>query len=239
MNTKTKPPRIRVLCVDDHAFLVDGLKIRLQVETDMEFVGRLETADDLITQVQRTQANIVLLDIDMPGADVFEAIDELRRRRPQVRAILLSAYLRDQYLDSAFACGAWGYLSKGDSPDTVIAGIRKVAGGETAFSPELTARTLPALRKGNGPARAPSSKIALLTARERQILRMIANGMSRTAIAEQLCRSPMTIDNHRKSILKKLGIHDRVELVRYAIAEGLGELLPEERPEEKSGQAPS
>ncbi|MHC4589930.1 MAG: response regulator transcription factor, partial [Planctomycetota bacterium] len=99
----------------------------------------------------------------------------------------------------------------------MIDGIRKVAGGETAFSPELTARTLPALRKGNGPARAPSSKIALLTARERQILRMIANGMSRTAIAEQLCRSPMTIDNHRKSILKKLGIHDRVELVRYAI----------------------
>ena len=79
MNPKTKPPRIRVLCVDDHAFLVDGLKIRLQVETDMEFVGRLETADDLITQVQRTQADVVLLDIDMPGADVFEAIDELRR----------------------------------------------------------------------------------------------------------------------------------------------------------------
>jgi two-component system response regulator NreC len=232
MNTKTKTPPIRVLCVDDHAFLVDGLKIRLQVEPDMEFVGRLETADDLITKVQRSEADVVLLDIDMPGADVFEAIDELRRRRPQVRAILLSAYLRDQYLDSAFACGAWGYLSKGDSPDTVIEGIRKVARGETAFSPELAPRTAPAARKGNGPAPIASSKIALLTARERQILRMIANGMSRTAIANKLCRSPMTIDNHRKSILKKLGVHDRVELVRYAIAEGLGELLPEERPDD-------
>ncbi len=230
MNAKTKTPPIRVLCVDDHTFLVDGLKIRLQVESDMEFVGRLQTANDLVAQVQRTQADIVLLDIDMPGADVFEAIDELRRRCPQVRSILLSAYLRDQYLDSAFACGAWGYLSKGDSPDAVIDGIRRVARGDTALSPELAARALRAPRKGDGPARVASSKIALLTVRERQILRMIANGMSRTAIAEQLCRSPMTIDNHRKSILKKLNIHDRVELVRYAIAEGLGELLPEERP---------
>ena len=229
MNANTRTPPIRVLCVDDHAFLVDGLKIRLEVESDMEFVGRLETADDLVAQVQQTRANVVLLDIDMPGADVFEAIDELRRRCPEVRPILLSAYLRDQYLDSAFASGAWGYLSKGDSPDAVIEGIRKVSRGETAFSPDLTARAQPAPQKSGGPDRAASSKISLLTARERQILRMIANGMSRTVIAQQLCRSPMTIDNHRKSILKKLGIHDRVELVRYAISEGLGELLPEER----------
>jgi two-component system response regulator NreC len=229
MNANTKTPPIRVLCVDDHAFLVDGLKIRLEVESDMEFVGRLETADDLVAQVQQTRANVVLLDIDMPGADVFEAIDELRRRCPEVRPILLSAYLRDQYLDSAFSSGAWGYLSKGDSPDAVIEGIRKVSRGETAFSPDLTARAQPARQKSGEPDRAASSKISLLTARERQILRMIANGLSRTAIAQQLCRSPMTIDNHRKSILKKLGIHDRVELVRYAIAEGLGELLPEER----------
>ena len=231
MNTNTKTPPIRVLCVDDHAFLVDGLKIRLEVESDMEFAGRLETANDLIAQVQQTRADVVLLDIDMPGADVFEAIDELRRRCPEVRPILLSAYLRDQYLDSAFASGAWGYLSKGDSPDAVIEGIRKVTKGETALSPDLMARAVPAAAKSGGPDRTSSSKIALLTARERQILRMIANGLSRMAIAEQLCRSPMTIDNHRKSILKKLGIHDRVELVRYAIAEGLGELLPEERSE--------
>jgi DNA-binding NarL/FixJ family response regulator len=229
MNAKPKSPPIRVLCVDDHAFLVDGLRTYLEIEPDMEFVGRLSTADNLVAHVQQTQANVVLLDIDMPGADVFEAIDELRRRYPQARAILLSAYLRDQYLDSAFSSGAWGYLSKGDSPDTVIEGIRKVARGETALSPDLAARTLPAHPKGGGPDRAASSKIALLTPRERQVLRMIANGMSRTAIAEQLCRSPMTIDNHRKSILKKLDIHDRVELVRYALAEGLGELLPEEK----------
>ena len=104
-------------------------------------------------------------------------------------------------------------MTKGDSPDDVIEGIRKVAAGESAVSPDVMERKLP-----------EGSKLTRLTIREKQILRMIANGLSRTEIAERLCRSPMTIDNHRKSILKKLGIHDRVELVRYAIAEGLGEL---------------
>ena len=212
----TSTPRtspIRVFCVDDHAFLVAGLRALLEAEPDMEFAGRAENADDLVAHVQEAAADIVLMDIEMPGADRFEAIYELRRCCPEVRTILLSAHVRDKYLDSAFAAGAWGYLTKGDSPDKVIEGIRKVANGETAVSSAVMARQ-----------EQDSSKLTLLTDREKQILRMIANGMSRTVIADRLCRSPMTIDNHRKSILKKLGIHDRVELVRYAIAEGLGEL---------------
>ncbi len=212
MTPKTDSKPIRVLCVDDHAFLAAGLRARLEIEDGMEFVGHRENADDLVSHVQRTKADIVLLDIEMPGADVFEAIHSLHHRCPEVRAIVLSAHVRDRYLDSAFASGAWGYLTKGDSPDDVIEGIRKVAAGESAVSPAVMARKL------------PEGKLTRLTIREKQILRMIANGMSRTQIAERLCRSPMTIDNHRKSILKKLGIHDRVELVRYAIAEGLGEL---------------
>ncbi len=213
MTTKIDSNPIRVLCVDDHAFLVAGLRARLDIEPGMEFVGHLETADDLVAHVRRMKADIVLVDIEMPGADVFEAIHDLRHRCPDVRAILLSAHVRDGYLDSAFAAGAWGYLTKGDSPDEVIEGIRKVAAGESVVSPDVMERKLPG-----------GSKLGRLTTREKQILRLIANGMSRTEIAERLCRSPMTIDNHRKSILKKLGIHDRVELVRYAIAEGLGEL---------------
>ncbi len=213
MTTTTESRPIRVLCVDDHAFLVAGLRARLDIEPGMEFVGHRETADDLVAHVRRTKADVVLMDIEMPGADVFEAIHDLRHRCPDVRAILLSAHVRDQYLDSAFSSGAWGYLTKGDSPDEVIDGIRRVALGESVVSPDVMARRRP-----------EGSSLAKLTAREKQILRMIANGMSRTEIAERLCRSPMTIDNHRKSILKKLGIHDRVELVRYAIAEGLGEL---------------
>ncbi|MHC4415142.1 MAG: response regulator [Planctomycetota bacterium] len=220
----TRDSRVRVLCVDDHAFLVEGLRARIEVEPDLEFVGRLPTASDLVAHVERTGADIVLLDIEMPGADAFDAMDELRRRFPEVKTILLSAYVRDQYIDAAYKAGAWGYLSKSDSPDAVIDGIRKVSGGDLAFSAEVVARSQPFTKK-KGVRTAPAgSKRGLLTTRERQILRMIAKGMSRTEIAEQLCRSPMTVDNHRKSIMKKLGLHDRVDLVRYAIAEGLGEV---------------
>lgn len=221
----TQPP-IRVLCVDDHAFLGEGLKARLDVEPDMEFVGYLSTAGNLAGHARRTRADVVLLDIEMPGEDAFEQMAELNRLSPHVRTILLSAHVRDHYIDAAYQAGAWGYISKSDSPDAVIDGIRKVHSGEPAFGAEVMARTQPAKPAVSGGSRtaAAGSKRRLLTAREEQILRMIAGGMSRTTIAEVLCRSPMTIDNHRKSIMKKLGIHDRVELARYAIAEGFGEV---------------
>jgi len=213
---------IRILCVDDHAFLTEGLRARLAIEDDMEFVGRLASAEQLAEEVGRTGANVVLMDIDMPGPDPFDAIDQLRRRFPDVKVLLLSAFVRDQYLDSAFRVKAWGYLSKSDPTDEVIEGIRKVMAGEVAYSTSVQAR-LEARDSASGEQRG-ASRLNLLTDRELQVLRLIARGLSRRAIAEQLCRSPMTIDNHRKSIMRKLDLHDRAELVRYAIAEGLVEV---------------
>ena len=218
---------IRVLSVDDHAFLVEGLRTRLDIEDDIEFVGRLETAEGLVEEVRRTRADIVLLDIEMPGPDTFEALDDLRRRSPDTRAILLSAYLRDHYIDAAYQAGAWGYLLKSDSPEEVVNGIRNVSRGELAFSSRIRERSTPPPGRSSGKSRDDArpggvrSKLGLLTTREQQILRMIAKGMSRIEIADEICRSPMTVDNHRKSIMKKLEINDRAELVRYAISEGL------------------
>ena len=219
-----KKPPIRVLCVDDHAFLVGGLKARLDAEPNMEFAGHLPTADDLVSHVRENAADIVVVDVDMPGTDVFEALDELRRRIPNVKAIIFSAHVRDKYLEAAYKAGAWGYLSKSDAPKALIDGIRKVSRGKLALSPSVAARAGAATVTREAPSGAGGSKLSLLTERERQILRMIGKGMSRTAIAEQICRSPMTVDNHRKAIMRKLGIHDRVELARYAIGEGLVEV---------------
>ncbi len=127
---------LRVLCVDDHAFVAGGLRARLEVEHDMEFAGHRPTADDLVDFVRKSRTDVVLLDIELPGADAFDAMAELRRRCPRVKTILLSAYVRDQYIDDAYEAGAWGYLSKSDPPDVVIAGIRKVMQGRNAFSVE-------------------------------------------------------------------------------------------------------
>jgi two-component system response regulator NreC len=216
---------VRVLCVDDHAFLAEGLKSRLALEPDLEFAGSVGTAANLLGEVRRARARIVLMDIEMPGPDPFEAIRDLRRREPDVRCIVLSAYVRDRYFEAAVEAGAWGYLQKGDDPDQIVDGIRRVATGEFVLSPEVERRCgLPRARGHGRPLLdRPASRLGLLTPREQQVLRLIGKGMSRTDIARLLHRSPKTVDAHQTRIMEKLDIHDRVELVRYAIREGLAE----------------
>lgn len=214
---------IRVLCVDDHAFMADGLRARFQREPDMELVGHRPTAEGLVRAVDDTGATVVLLDIEMPGPDSFEALEDLVRQRPDARVIMFSAFVRDHYIDEAVRVGAWGYLSKGDQPDEIVHAVRAVAGGEFAFSREVAERTQRAGRAQRA-APKPQSKLAMLTPREMQILRMIGRGMSRTEIAAALHRSPKTVDVHRASIMEKLGVSDRVDLVRFALREGLAEL---------------
>ncbi len=215
---------IRVLCVDDHSFLIDGLKARFALERDLECVGSLPSAEHLVEQAKALKPDIVLLDIEMPGPDPFEAADDLRRRCPDVRAVFLSAYVRDHYISAAVKAGAWGYFSKGEDAETLIKGIRKVAGGEFAFSPKVQARCRPSQGGKRGHPAPPSTKLDALTAREQEVLRLIGRGLARNEIAETLCRSPKTVDGHRESIMQKLGIHDRAELVRFAIREGLVEV---------------
>ena len=216
--------KIRILCVDDHSFLVDGLAARFELERDLEYIGSLPSADRLIAKARETRPDIVLLDIEMPGTDPFEAADDLRRQCPEVRTIFLSAYVRDHYISAAVKAGAWGYFSKGEDAQTIVDGIRKVAGGEFAFSPKVQARCKPSKGGRHGKLVPPTSKLDALTPREQEVLRLIGRGMSRTEIAETICRSPKTIDGHRESIMQKLGIHDRAELVRFAIREGMVEV---------------
>jgi DNA-binding NarL/FixJ family response regulator len=184
----------------------------------MEFLGWLPDASNLVQEVSDRKADVVTLDVEMPGPDPFEAVSDLQRRCPDTRAIMLSAYVRDSYIDAAVEAGAWGYLSKGDDPEHIVEAIRTVAGGKMAFGPSVEPRLPPPAREDR-----PATRSQLLTAREAQILRMIGRGMSRNEIAKALFRSSKTVDAHQQSIMKKLKIHDRVELVRYAIREGLVE----------------
>ncbi len=218
---------IRILCVDDHAFLIDGLKARFAMERDLDLVGRLSSADGLIAAVKEHRPDIVLLDIEMPGPDPFEAASELKRIAPDTKVVILSAYVRDHYLSSAFRAGAWGYFSKSDEAEAIVAGLRTVARGEFTLGPKVQERCKPVegRRRGNGreQGEAPRTRLDTLTAREREVLRMIGKGMTRAEIAEEICRSPKTVDGHREKIMQKLDIHDRGELVRFAIREGLVE----------------
>lgn len=214
--------KIRVLCVDDHAFLVDGLRARFALEPDIECIGRLDRADLLLAEARKLRPDIVLLDIEMPGADPFEATDELRRHCPGSRVVILSAYVRDHYIQSAFKSGAWGYFSKSEDPDAIVAGIRRVAAGEVAFGKDVADRCKPP-RARKTPAPAGPPKLPRLSAREQEVLRLIGRGLSRSEIAQVMSRSVKTVDGHRHRLMQKLKLHSRAELIRFAIREGFVE----------------
>ena len=213
---------IRVLCVDDHPVLVEGLKAKIETARDLEFLGHLPSADGLVNEVKKERPDIVILDIEMPGPDPFEAAEDLQGQCPEVRTLFLSAYVKDHFIDSAFRAGAWGYLYKGDDLDSIINGIRQVARGEFVMGPRVLDRSNPAKTKRE--KKTVSSKLATLTPREIQILSMIGRGMSRTEIAKVTHRSVKTIDTHRAAIMKKLDISDRTELALFAVREGLVEV---------------
>lgn len=217
--------KIRVLCVDDHAFLAEGLRARFALERDLEYAGRLPSAEGLVQEVQRQQPDIVLLDIEMPGPDPFEAAAEVRRLCPRSRVVFLSAYVRDHYVSAAFKAGAFGYFSKSDETEHIVDGLRKVSLGQFAFGPKVAERVKPAVPLQHGPAAgdAPRTKLDSLSNRELEVLRLIGRGLSRGDIARTLHRSPKTIDGHRERIMKKLDIHTNPELIRFAISEGLAE----------------
>jgi DNA-binding NarL/FixJ family response regulator len=212
---------IRVLCVDDHPVLVEGIRARLKLEPGLELVGELSSADNLVAEVKEHAPDIVLVDIAMPGLDPFAAATDLHRHCPEVKTVFLSAHVRDHYLDAAFQAGAWGYLYKGDDIEDIVAAITRVAKGEYVFSPRVLARVRVrgvADRRGESTR---SSKLEALTPMEVQVLRMIGQGLSRTRIAQTLHRSVKTVDTHRAAIMKKLDIHDRTELALFAAREGL------------------
>src|SRR5690242_11074256 len=168
--------QIRVLCVDDHTFLAEGLAARINQEWDMTCVGCLSSAERLVEDASRLRADVVLLDLEMPGPDALEALSELKRSNENVHVVVLSAHVRDHYIDQALRTGASGYFSKNDTPDAIIAGIRSVAQDQSAFGTAVQDRIT---QSGTGENSQFDSKLNDLTPRELEVLRLIGKGLSR------------------------------------------------------------
>lgn len=196
---------VRVLCVDDHAVLIEGLRAQFAIENRIRIVGRLASPEKLLEETTRLRPDVVLLDIEMPGPDVFEMADRLRHLHPRIRIIFLSAHIRDGYIASAYKCGAWGYFAKGDELDDIVAGLTEVArssAGTFVMGPKVRERCAPSRAGASAPkpgvaAAPPSTHLDQLTPREVEVLRLIGKGRSRNEIATELCRSAKTIDGHR------------------------------------------
>jgi DNA-binding NarL/FixJ family response regulator len=227
---------VRVLCIDDHVVLVEGLKAQFGIDGQLRCVASLESAEHAIDAVAEHRPDVVVFDIEMPGPDVFEVADRLHHLHPEVRFVFLSAHIRDGFLASAYRCGGSGYFAKGDDLEEIVEGLKRVARcaeGTFVMGSKVRARCQPpkvrVSRQGPVGARQavqsgpPTTLLDLLTQRELEVLRLIGKGLSRGEIGEELARSPKTVDGHQERIMKKLRVETRAELMRFAIREGLAQ----------------
>ena len=213
---------VKILLVDDHRLVRDSLGERLEREPGLTVVARSASADEAVRKSVELQPDVVLMDIDMPGLICFDAVRKIHAIRPEVKVIFLSAFVQDRYIEQALEVRANGYLSKGEAPEAVVAAVREVAAGGAYFSPEVSSRIVVDAR-GARLVRESKSRASTLTGREAEILHYIARGLSKKEIAKTMGISVKTVDRHTTNLMTKLDIHDRVELTRFAIREGLAE----------------
>jgi len=217
--------RSRILLVDDHAVLRAGLRALLGMQPDLVVVGEAGNTAEALRLAQGLQPDIVLLDISMPGPDGLAALHQVRQVAPSARVLILTMHAEESFLRAALAEGAAGYLLKRSAEGDLLAALRAVARGEAFLDPALTRALIDgylAEEQGHTPRQAaPQVDYDGLTAREIEVLRLIAQGYTNAEIAERLVISVKTVETHKAHIMDKLGRRSRVELVRYALEKGL------------------
>ena len=216
------PLKTRVLLADDHALVRRGLRMVLAAEPDLEVVAEAGDGAEAIERGLAPEVDLVVLDITMPRMTGLQAARELHRRRPELRILMLSMHENERYLYESLKAGASGYVLKSVVDRDLVEACRAAMRGEKYLYPGAMT---PLIRELLDSARddLPSLREDPLTPRETEIVKLIAESYSTKQIAGTLVISEKTVDRHRTNILEKLGMHDRVELVRYAIRRGLVE----------------
>lgn len=217
----TQSTPIRVVLADDHALVRDSIARWLDSESGIETVARARNADEAVAACSKHKPDIVLLDIDMPGRLSFDAARTMRAVDSDLVVVFLSAFTHDKFIESALDCGASGYLTKREVPERLVAAIHEVAAGGMVFSPEVQSR-LVFSSDGIHLSEVPT-RLSMLSNREFEVLRYIAQGLSKRAVASVMHLSVKTVDNHTRSLMAKLDLHDRVHVARFAIREGIVE----------------
>jgi DNA-binding NarL/FixJ family response regulator len=217
----TEIPRVvRVIVADDHPVYREGLAMMLGTGSEIEVVGMASTGAEAIALAMREHPDVVVMDLRMPDLDGVAATRELTEREPGIAVLMLTMYDDDESVFHAVRAGARGYLLKGANRDEILRAVLAVAGGDAIFGPALARRIASFF---SSPPPAPAGPIEGLTARETEILHLIAAGRSNTAIAETLVLSPKTVRNHVSSIFAKLQVSDRGAAIVRARRAGLGD----------------
>jgi DNA-binding NarL/FixJ family response regulator len=207
--------KIRVLIVDDHDVLGSSLAHALGHEDDIVAVGVAGTLARARSLITTTTPDVLLLDHRLPDGNGVDAIGDLRALRPSMQIVVLTASPAEQVMLAAIQAGASGFLSKTRSLSEVTGAVRAAAAGEAVISPEMLARLLPRMQRGSGPSQ------TALTEREREVLALLADGLTNAAIAERLVVSVHTVRNHVSNLSAKLGARSKLEALSIAMRDGL------------------
>jgi DNA-binding NarL/FixJ family response regulator len=210
--------KLRVFVADDHAVLRDGLKALVSAQPDMEIVGEAENGRTTYEKAKELMPDVVLMDISMPELNGVQATELLRKDCPSTRVLVLTAYKDKGYLDRLLKVGAAGFILKLSAAEELIGAIRLVAEGRTYLDPQMVDRI------AEGYVRSKTLKGEVrqreLTAREEEVLRLIARGYSNKEISNQLKIAVKTVESHKANLMQKLELRSRTEIVRYAVRQG-------------------
>jgi DNA-binding NarL/FixJ family response regulator len=207
---------IRVLIADDHPVVRAGIKTMLEKDPNLRVVGEIGEGAQVESLTRQWQPDVLVLDVNMPGLDPVATTRRLKEQCPALHILVLTAYDDDAYVTGLLSAGASGYLLKEEALDTLVAAIRAIAKGESWLSQRIAGRLA---RKAIAPVRAVEAEP--LTPREREVLRLLALGLSNEEIAEKLSITKRTVQNHVSNIYGKLGLDSRAEAVLYAIRHGV------------------
>lgn len=211
---------IHILLADDHTILRAGLKMMLNAQPDMEVVGEAQDGRQALHEAQRLHPDIILMDITMPDMNGIEATRQVKKLLPEVKVLILTMHENEEYVFQALRAGASGYMLKEAADTDLINALHVIQSGNFYLSPAaqsvMVGDYLQRVRAGE-----EKDSYSSLTEREREILKLVAEGFTNNQIAERLVISPKTVDTHRTHIMDKLNLHSRAELVKYAMRRGL------------------
>lgn len=213
---------IHVVLVDDHAVVREGLKALLNREADIEVVGETGSAAGVLDLVQEARPEVVVMDLQLgAGQNGVEATRELVKKKPAVKVVILSMYDDEELVFRALEAGAKGYVLKRAGVEELVTAIRLINSGDAYLDPRIARRVIEGLQNRLPFTRAAETAEPELTERETEVLRLAAEGLTNAEIARRLVISVKTVQAHRANIMQKLGLHDRVDLVKYAIKKGI------------------
>ena len=211
---------IRLLLVDDHAVVRSGLRMLLEHETDLEIAGEAGTAQETLARVGALKPDVVLMDIGLPDLSGIDAAREIKRLYPDTAIVALTIHEDAEYFFKMLDAGASGYVPKRAAPEELLTAIRSAAVGEVYLYPSMAKLLVKDYLEQEQAGRGDQT-LDGLTTREQEVLAYLADGASNTEIAETLNISPKTVARHRENLMRKLNLHSRAELVKYAIRKGI------------------